>query len=124
MIDQYETIKKNISHLKKDIRDTKKKINFRCDTCLSYCEKINCRSCKFINDRQLEQLCKEGYIKRLRNKDPEYMARYEKVMIQYLDLKKANRREIKEHQKRLIELKEELKLWDRTYDYDPEEEIV
>ena len=121
MHDHYDQIKKSISYLKKSIRDTKKLINYRCETCLSYCEKINCRSCKFINDNHIQQLCKEGYIKRLRNKDYSYMKRFEKVQIKYLDLKKANRKEIKGHQIKLLELQQELKLWDRTYDFDPEE---
>jgi hypothetical protein len=49
------------------------------------------------------------------------MARFEKVQIKYLDLKKANRKEIKGHHIKLLDLQQELKLWDRTYDFDPEE---
>lgn len=102
----YEEIKNEKTDLINQKRELKKLINNRCERCLSCC-KNKCESCLFINDYAYNKLEDNGYIKWLRKIERIQTIEPNTILdrqIRFLNLRKINKLEIKDLDKKYLDL--------------------
>jgi len=102
--DEYQILKNEREKIIKDKKELKKLINNRCERCLSYCKK-DCDKCKFINDYAIDKL-EVGYIKWLRKIEKIQDIKPDSILdrqIKFLNLRKINKLEIKDLEKKYID---------------------
>lgn len=105
LYNEYEIIKDEREQLMKDKKELKKLINNRCERCLSYCKK-DCDKCSFINDYAYSKL-DNGYIKWLRQFEKTKEVKKDSILdrqIKFLNLRKFNKLELKDLDKKYIDL--------------------
>ena len=103
--DEYQILKNEREKLMKDKKELKKLMNNRCERCLSYCKK-ECDKCLFINDYAFNKL-DNGYIKWLRQFEKIKEIKHNSILerqINFLNLRKMNKLELKDLDKKYLDL--------------------